>query len=408
MAEGSPPPIALPRWRAPLGERSDHYVDSLLRADARVSYLQPNPKSDTRRELADAVGLVLSGGIDVDPRLYGQRRRPETDWHHPFRDRYELALLEEALRRDMPVLGICRGHQLLNVIMGGKLIQHIPGDSHRAEPEPPRRSAWHEVTLAAGSRLAGILGEGRIRVNSRHHQGVAPEMVASGLRATAVSPDGLVEAMEGERQRWLVSVQWHPERPEMAEAMAPLSPPLCRPAGRASRRWASGRLTRWQASARIPPSLVGQEGQWRGALMGHEEALRNVPLFAGLESADLQRLGRILVPRQYEAGEVILKEGDEAVGFFVISSGKVRVVKDLGGDRPQTLATLTPGEFFGETALLDGYPRTASVEAVEKTECLALTRWDFMSELKGSPTMAVEIVRVLARRLRQTDASLSE
>jgi CRP-like cAMP-binding protein len=142
--------------------------------------------------------------------------------------------------------------------------------------------------------------------------------------------------------------------------------------------------------------------------MSHEDALRNVPLFAALESADLQRLARILVPRQYEAGELIIKEGDEAVGFFVISSGKVRVVKDLGGDKEQPLATLTPGEFFGETALLDGYPRTASVEAVEKTECLALTRWDFMSELKGSPTMAVEIVRVLARRLRKTDASLSE
>ena len=142
--------------------------------------------------------------------------------------------------------------------------------------------------------------------------------------------------------------------------------------------------------------------------MGHEDALRNVPLFAGLESSDLHRLARILVPRQYEAGEVIIKEGDEAVGFFVISSGKVRVVKDLGADKEQTLATLTPGEFFGETALLDGYPRTASVEAVEKTECLALTRWDFMSELKGSPTIAVEIVRVLVRRLRQTDASLSE
>jgi CRP-like cAMP-binding protein len=142
--------------------------------------------------------------------------------------------------------------------------------------------------------------------------------------------------------------------------------------------------------------------------MGHEEALRSVPLFAGLESADLQRLTRILVPRHYEAGEVILKEGDEAVGFFVVASGKVRVIKDLGGDKEQALATLTPGEFFGETALLDGYPRTASVQAVEKTECLALTRWDFISELKGSPTMAVEIVRVLARRLRHTDASLSE
>jgi CRP-like cAMP-binding protein len=122
----------------------------------------------------------------------------------------------------------------------------------------------------------------------------------------------------------------------------------------------------------------------------------------------LQRLAKMLVPRRYEPGELILKEGDEAIGFFVVSSGKVRVVKDLGGDKERTLATLTPGEFFGETALLDGYPRSASVQAVENTECLALTRWDFIGELKGSPNMAVEIMRVLARRLRQTDARLSE
>jgi putative glutamine amidotransferase len=222
MVQDESQPIALSRWRAPLGERSDHYLESLSRAGARVLYLQPSPEADAGRELTNAAGLVLSGGIDVDPRLYGQRRHREMDQPHPFRDHYELALLEEALRRDMPVLAICRGHQLLNVSMGGKLIQHIAGDSHRAELGPPRRSAWHEVALVAGSRLAGILGDGRILVNSRHHQGVAPEMVAGGLRATALSPDGLVEAMEGERQRWLVSVQWHPERPEMATTMAPL------------------------------------------------------------------------------------------------------------------------------------------------------------------------------------------
>jgi gamma-glutamyl-gamma-aminobutyrate hydrolase PuuD len=216
------PPIALPRWRAPLGERSDHYLDSLQRAGARVLYLQPNPEVDAGRELASVAGLVLSGGIDVDPQLYGQSRHPETDWQHPFRDSYEFALLREALRRDLPVLGICRGHQLLNVFMGGNLLQHIAGDSHRAESEPPRRSSWHEVTLAKDSRLAAILGGGRIRVNSRHHQGVAPEMVAERLSPAALSPDGLVEAMEGDRQRWVVGVQWHPERPEMAETMAPL------------------------------------------------------------------------------------------------------------------------------------------------------------------------------------------
>jgi putative glutamine amidotransferase len=222
MMREESPLIALPRWRAPLGERSDHYLDSLQRAGARVLYLDPCPNVHAARELVHVAGLVLSGGVDVDPHLYGQRRHQEMGNPHPFRDRYERALLEEALRRDLPVLAICRGHQLLNVLLGGKLIQHIAGDSHRAELELPRRSAWHEVSLAAGSHLAGILGEGRTLVNSRHHQGVAPEMVAGGLRATALSPDGLVEALEGERQRWLVSVQWHPERPEMAETMAPL------------------------------------------------------------------------------------------------------------------------------------------------------------------------------------------
>jgi len=222
MMRQESPLIALPRWRAPLGERSDHYLDSLQRAGARVLYLDPAPEADPRLELAHVAGLVLSGGVDVDPHLYGERRHQETDARHPFRDRYELALLEEALKGDLPVLAICRGHQLLNVFLGGKLIQHIAGDRHRAGLEPPRPSAWHQVSLAAGSRLAGILGEGRILVNSRHHQGVAPEMVAGGLRATALSPDGLAEALEGERHGWLVGVQWHPERPELAETMAPL------------------------------------------------------------------------------------------------------------------------------------------------------------------------------------------
>jgi len=216
------PLIALPRWRAPLGERSDHYLDSFQHTGARVVYLEPSPNVDAARELANVAGMMLSGGVDVDPRLYGERRRRETHDPDPFRDRFELALLEKALRRDLPVLAICRGHQLLNVFLGGKLIQHIGGDSHRAQLEPPRASAWHEVSLAAGSRLACILGEGAILVNSRHHQGVAPEMVAGGLRATALSPDGLVEALEGERRGWLVGVQWHPERPEMSETMAPL------------------------------------------------------------------------------------------------------------------------------------------------------------------------------------------
>ncbi len=142
--------------------------------------------------------------------------------------------------------------------------------------------------------------------------------------------------------------------------------------------------------------------------MGDEEILANAPLFARFGSAELKRLARALYPRQYQAGEVILKEGEEAVGFYIVSSGQLEVVKDLGGPKETALATLGPGDFFGETALLDGYPRTASIRALEDGQCLVMSRWDFLAELKSSPDMAVQILRTLARRLRQTDARLTE
>ena len=142
--------------------------------------------------------------------------------------------------------------------------------------------------------------------------------------------------------------------------------------------------------------------------MGKEEMLANAPLFAEFGSAELKRLARTLYPRQYQTGEVILKEGEEAVGFYVVSSGQVEVLKDLGGPKETVLATLGPGDFFGETALLDGYPRTASIRAVADGECLVMSRWDFLAQLKSSPEMAVQILRTLARRLRQTDVRLTE
>jgi CRP-like cAMP-binding protein len=142
--------------------------------------------------------------------------------------------------------------------------------------------------------------------------------------------------------------------------------------------------------------------------MGKEETLANAPLFAGFGSAELKRLARALYPRQHQAGDVILREGEEAVGFYVVSSGQLEVVKDLGGSKETVLATLGPGDFFGETALLDGYPRTASIRAVDDGQCLVMSRWDFLAELKSSPDMAVQILRTLARRLRQTDVRLTE
>lgn len=142
--------------------------------------------------------------------------------------------------------------------------------------------------------------------------------------------------------------------------------------------------------------------------MGNEQMLASVPLFAGFGPAELKRLARDLYPREHQEGDVILKEGEEAAGFYVVSSGQVEVVKNLGDARETVLATLGPGDFFGETALLDGYPRTASIRALEDGECLVMTRWDFLAALKSSPDMAAQVLRTLARRLRQTDARLTE
>ena len=130
--------------------------------------------------------------------------------------------------------------------------------------------------------------------------------------------------------------------------------------------------------------------------MGHEDTLASVYLFSGLERSDLERMAKTAVPRAYSKGEVIVKEGDQAVAFYVITKGKVEVRK---GDKP--VNTLGAGESFGEMALLDGYPRSTSVIALEDTECLAMTRWDFTAELNTNPTIALAMLPVLSKRIRE-------
>jgi putative glutamine amidotransferase len=166
-------------------------------------------------------GLILTGGVDIDPARYGEAPSERLGTVNAERDAFEAALLEEALARDVPVLGICRGHQLFNVVHGGSLLQHI----EEREPHRARRgedgsiaSGWHEVTLRPGTILAGVLGGEPLRVNSRHHQAVTPERLAPGLNVAATTEDGVVEALEDPSKRWAVSVQWHPERAEMGEA----------------------------------------------------------------------------------------------------------------------------------------------------------------------------------------------
>ena len=203
------PCVALPHWRAPTFERTQHYYESLRKAGGEPLVVD-GPELPT-----ETAGLVLTGGVDVDPHLYGERRGPRTERPNKPRDAHEMRLLQQALERDLPVLAVCRGHQFLNVALGGSLVQQIEGDGHRADDAGESR--WHTVSLVdGGGRLGGVYSSGRdLRVNSRHHQAVTAERLAPSLALLAYSPDGLVEAMESRAQRWVVGVQWHPERPEM-------------------------------------------------------------------------------------------------------------------------------------------------------------------------------------------------
>jgi gamma-glutamyl-gamma-aminobutyrate hydrolase PuuD len=154
-------------------------------------------------------GLVLTGGSDVGPDVYGAEPHPETVGVHPNRDRSELELLAGAIDRDLPVLGICRGIQLLNVAYGGTLVQHI----EEVVDQRPHRAAddaygIHHVTTVEGSRLRQIVGE-RIEIHSHHHQGIG--QVGEGLAVTAAADDGIIEGLEDAGRRFCVGVLWHPD-----------------------------------------------------------------------------------------------------------------------------------------------------------------------------------------------------
>lgn len=147
-------------------------------------------------------GLV-TGGADVEPSLYGRERQAECGVPDPERDDLDLAIVHEAVARKMPVLGICRGIQAINVALGGTLLQHVD-HAHKGRPS----EVIHEVTIAPGSLLSRVLHCERAKVNSLHHQAV--ENLGVGLRAAATAPDGIVEAVE-HGQVPLLAVQWHPE-----------------------------------------------------------------------------------------------------------------------------------------------------------------------------------------------------
>ena len=142
--------------------------------------------------------------------------------------------------------------------------------------------------------------------------------------------------------------------------------------------------------------------------MKREEALKNAPMFAELGNSDLKRLAKLMAEMQFAAGSVVIKEGDQAAGLFVVSSGKLEAVRGGSAGHAQALATYRPGDFFGEMALLEGFPRSATVRAIEDSECLVMTRGDFMAELKNHPNLAVGMLPALVRRLRDADARIAE
>jgi putative glutamine amidotransferase len=195
--------------------RLEDYVRSVEQAGAVARVLEVS--ESPRKVVAEVDALLLTGGGDIDPVLYGKERHPTVEDAEPGRDEFEIDLVRRAMSADMPLLAICRGAQVLNVAVGGTLVQDIPsvlGRRIEHTVSTPKNAPAHDVTVARGSRLERALGPAvgaaqLCRVNSRHHQAVA--RLGTGLVASATAPDGVVEGIENPGARFCVGVQWHPE-----------------------------------------------------------------------------------------------------------------------------------------------------------------------------------------------------
>ena len=215
----------------------DDYVRSVETAGGLPLVFAPGRPEDASDLLDHVDGLLLTGGADVDPGLYGARPHPQLGPVFRERDDFEVALVREALRRDLPLLAICRGHQVLNVATGGTLYQDIPSEIPGAGAHDPDVERWqtaHDVEILPGTRLREILRAERVAVNSFHHQSVRE--LGQDLVLSARSPDGVVEGVEMPRKRFVLGVQWHPESFwDHAPAFRPLFQALVRAADGARR-----------------------------------------------------------------------------------------------------------------------------------------------------------------------------
>ncbi|MGI9147046.1 MAG: gamma-glutamyl-gamma-aminobutyrate hydrolase family protein [Chloroflexota bacterium] len=196
--------VGPPEDGSPYVQTRSSYTRAVERAGGLPVLIPPLGPNALEALLERLDGVLFPGGADVDPAEYGEVREPKTEVVAEL-DRLEFAVAEWAIHSDVPTLGICRGQQLLNVAMGGSLIQHL--DDHRQTGD--RTALTQRVTVTPGSRLAGVFGATHIDVNHMHHQAVKD--VAQGLTAVAWAEDGTIEAAESHTHPWLLMVQFHPE-----------------------------------------------------------------------------------------------------------------------------------------------------------------------------------------------------
>lgn len=204
-------PTIMGLWSRPAAVLPKVYTDCVIAAGGAVVGLPPQPPTPTAvaRVLRGIDGLILTGGKDVDAALYGELAHPENDAPRPDRDAWELALVRAAIKLDVPVLGICRGLQVLNVALGGTLVQHLPDVIGSTRYSAGNATFTDNPVLTVpGTRIAGMLGDG-LSVKSYHHQAI--NHLAPGLTVSARGDDGIIQAVDIEGTTFGVAVQWHPE-----------------------------------------------------------------------------------------------------------------------------------------------------------------------------------------------------
>jgi putative glutamine amidotransferase len=209
----------VPGERQPCWLMGRSYVEELRKVGGVPWVIPLIPHDpDTLREIFDRLdGVFVTGGVDVDPTSYGEAKSPLCGTTDPDRDAVELLLLKHAMERKMPVLAVCRGIQILNVLGGGTLYQDVTAmvpaalkhDYFPTPDQPSRKYLAHDITVKAGSKLGAILGDAVVPVNSMHHQAIKD--LAPGLAPTAFAPDGIIEGVEGTGEQYVIAVQWHPE-----------------------------------------------------------------------------------------------------------------------------------------------------------------------------------------------------